>query len=256
MSLPTSLVAYCYFFTVSRDVIRPIMRLQGFDGLARWYRAMEFLLAGSLLQRARMHYLEGIPQPRQILLLGEGPGRLLEALLWRFPTVQCTVVDASQKMIQVAQQRLKRRGISCDGITWLNQDVHEVRLAAHTYDLVTTPFFLDCFTETELQRLLPRIAASMRPEGHWWVTDFQIPEEGAWSRWRAQGIHRLMYAFFGAVTGLSATRWVNPDPMLHELGMQCLSRSTFQAGLIRSDCWGWPRPSGHQAFSESNRSFK
>ena len=80
------------------------MRLQGFDGLARWYRAMEFLLAGSLLQRARMQYLEGMPQPRKILLLGEGPGRLLEALLLRFPTAQCTVVDASQKMIQVATE--------------------------------------------------------------------------------------------------------------------------------------------------------
>ena len=50
------------------------MRLQGFDGLARWYRAMEFLLAGSLLQRARMQYLEGMPPPRKILLLGEAAG--------------------------------------------------------------------------------------------------------------------------------------------------------------------------------------
>ena len=60
---------------------------------------------------------------------------------------------------RVAQQRLKE-GYFRDGIT--GQPGHEVRLTAHTYDLVTLPSLT---TGTELKWLLPRIAASMRPEG-------------------------------------------------------------------------------------------
>ena len=52
-----------------------------FDLLAPHYRWMEWVLAGEKLQRCRTAWLEVLPAPARVLILGEGNGRFLEALM-------------------------------------------------------------------------------------------------------------------------------------------------------------------------------
>jgi len=77
-----------------------------FDSLAAHYRWMEWLLAGRKLQRCRTAFLRRINPPREVLLLGEGNGRFLEALLQAHPQARVTCVDASAAMLERARARM------------------------------------------------------------------------------------------------------------------------------------------------------
>jgi len=210
----------------------------GFDCLARSYRALEFILAGSMMQRARTAHLASLAGPvGRVLMLGEGPGRLLERVLQDFPSAMVTVVDQSAVMLRQAKQRFASFPEVLDRVEWIQVDLRHWVFPVHRYDLVSTPFFLDCFRQEELETLVPQITRSLKPGAYWLLADFQIPANPAWQRWRATLLHHAMYAFFRRVTGLSASHWVDPDILLTRARMKRTRRQLFGAGLIRSDCW-------------------
>ena len=53
----------------------------GYDHLAKHYHFFEKLMFGESLTKARMALLDSIPDCCSALVLGDGDGRLLEALL-------------------------------------------------------------------------------------------------------------------------------------------------------------------------------
>jgi len=114
----------------------------GFDCLARSYRALEFILAGSMMQRARTAHLASLAGPvGRVLMLGEGPGRLLERVLQDFPSAMVTVVDQSAVMLRQAKQRFASFPEVLDRVEWIQADLRHWVFPVHRYDLVSTPFF-------------------------------------------------------------------------------------------------------------------
>ena len=73
-----------------------------FDHLAPFYRGMEFVLAGGKLQRCRLEWLEEVKDSRQVLIVGEGPGRFLMECAKTLPDAQILCVDASAAMLSRA----------------------------------------------------------------------------------------------------------------------------------------------------------
>ena len=69
-----------------------------FDCLAPHYDWMEAVMAGGLLQRARMNWLESLVDCRRILSVGEGHGKFAAAFGRRFPEAELTCVEASQRI--------------------------------------------------------------------------------------------------------------------------------------------------------------
>lgn len=209
----------------------------GFDKLAPIYRRFERLLAGDLLQQARTAHLEMVMQSRNVLMLGEGPGRLLEQLYQKLPSARFLVLDQSQAMLDQAQQVMHARFPDSSRVDWLNRDILTQGMPDGSFDLITTPFFLDCFTQDQLETLIPSIASHCTRDCDWLLTDFQIPRSGRLRRWRAKCIHRIMYVFFQIVTGIKAAHLADPDTFLQAAGFKRLKRREFNLGLIRSDHW-------------------
>lgn len=209
----------------------------GFDKLAPIYRLMENLLAGNLMQQARTAHTNRVTEAKSVLMLGEGPGRLLEHLLHTLPTAHFLVMDQSQAMLNQAKCRLQNNLSNCSRVTWIKQDILTSGIPDGPYDLITTPFFLDCFTKEQLEKLIPSIASKSAQDSDWLLTDFQIPTNGRFKRWRAKSIHRLMYLFFRIVTGIGARQVEEADLFLGAAGFQRLKREEFNVGLIRSDHW-------------------
>ena len=170
-------------------------------------------------------------------MLGEGPGRLLEALVQKMPSADFVVVDQSQKMIAQAKRALSVSGFDSERITWVHGDALDLGFETGSFDLVTTPFFLDCFTQSQLSLLIPALANVCKPDAFWLLTDFQIPATKGWQQARAKWIHWLMYLFFGKVTSIAAEKWIDPDGYLSAAGFELLSRKESDSGLIRSDVW-------------------
>lgn len=219
-----------------------------FDTLAPYYRAMELVMAGGILQRCRTSFLAEAANSRRALLLGEGPGRFLVELLRTNSSVEITCVERSPRMIAEARSQLTESELArvkfeqADALSWQPPRTE--------FDLVVTNFFLDCFRPEELRTLVAKIAASATAEARWLLADFHEPERG-WRRWRARAVLALMYGFFRAATGLSASRLTPPDAFLEAGGFRLASRRLANFGLAHSDIWlrgggrsgsPWPQP--------------
>jgi ubiquinone/menaquinone biosynthesis C-methylase UbiE len=200
---------------------------------------MEAVLAGNVLQRARTRWLGGLADRKNILIVGEGPGRCLEAVCRMYPRLPVTVVEASGGMIAVARARLEAKGVAVTHVRWAKEDIREWAAAVPraSYDAVITPFVLDCFSAGEVARTIDVLARRvLLADSCWLVADFCEPEQG-WRRTRARIVHVLMYAFFRIATGLDAKWLTAPDAYLRKAGFELEERTLFSAGLVHSDRW-------------------
>lgn len=205
-----------------------------FDTLAPYYRIMEWVTAGGVLQRCRIAFLAEAGNSRRALLLGEGPGRFLAELLRTNPRVEVTCVERSPRMIEEARKRLNESELArvlfvqADALTW--------QPPRSTFDLVVTNFFLDCFRCEELAELVAKVSASTTADARWLLADFREPDSG-WRRWRARAVLALMYGFFRVATGLSASRLTPPEEFLEASGFRLAARRLAKFGLAHSDLW-------------------
>jgi ubiquinone/menaquinone biosynthesis C-methylase UbiE len=215
---------------------RAIAGAMSFDSLAAHYRWMEWLLAGRKLQRCRTAFLGRIHPPREVLLLGEGNGRFLEALLLAYPQARVTCVDASAAMLERARARLAARDGEFSNVSFVHADIFSWIVPRKKFDLIASHFFLDCFLPDEVDWIVDRIAAAAAPNAQWLLADFREPAAGP-ARWRARLILRSMYAFFRRVTGLSGSRITPPGKFLQPRGFRLREQVITEWGLLHSDWW-------------------
>lgn len=207
-----------------------------FDSIAPHYRWMEPLLAGRKLQRCRTGQLHHVAAPQSVLILGEGPGKFLVAFRRRFSEAGITCVDSSRRMLALAEQRLRSGNLPLVNTRFVHANALEYVPPAGAFDLIATHFFLDCFPAEELRLVIAKLARAATPQATWLLSDFTVPSSG-FSRLRARMIHRIMYLFFRAVTGLRANAVTPPDRLLREHGFELRERFTSNLGLLHSDLW-------------------
>jgi SAM-dependent methyltransferase len=209
--------------------------VMGFDLLAPHCRWMEFVLAGQKLQRCRTAFLDEVAAPKNILLVGEGHGRALVECCRRFCVARIVCLDASERMLNQARERLAPRLRA--QVEFIHADILQWEAAtAHSFDLIVTNFFLDCFRQDQLNHVINRLALSAAPGADWLLSDFQVASSGM-TRIRSRVILWAMYIFFRVVTRLSATRLIRPDPLLKAAGFDLHRRLETEWGLLHSDWW-------------------
>jgi hypothetical protein len=208
-----------------------------FDALAPVYRTMERALAGGRLQRCRTVLLPRLGGAREVLVAGEGPGRWIEAAGRALPAARFTVVDASAGMLVRAERAWFQAGGEPGRIRFV-----QARLPAPLpggdgcYDLIVTPFFLDCFAPGPLADVICGLSAAATADARWLVCDFRVPARGP-ARWRAQGVLALAHWFFRRVTDMSARRLTDPAPWLGAQGFHLESEAVSEWGLLGAALW-------------------
>ncbi len=207
-----------------------------FDRLASAYRTLETLAFGAALQRCRTALLEELQSARQILIVGEGNGRFLVELLRVNPEAQVVCLDSSQRMIGLAQARVRQeRPDDVARVQFLCQSIAEVEFENGRYDGLVTNFFLDCF-ETSLPGVIAKIAQSATADATWLISDFRIPERG-FGRWEAGFLIGVMYRFFRVFTRIEAARLTSWESSLHAHGFQRRRRELLRHGTLTSELW-------------------
>lgn len=207
-----------------------------FEVLAPHYRWMELVLAGNKLQRCRTAFLGQVSYCREVLILGEGNGRFLCECYRAIPEAHITCVDSSAGMLAVAQRRLSTHGSDLVRVEFVTANALTWKPPRGRFDLVVTHFFLDCFGQEQLNRLIPAISSAMTPAAQWLLADFQVPPAGL-TRYRALVIHQLMYWFFCVVTRLPARHLSIPDGLLYAHRFALRRRQVSEWGLLHSDLW-------------------
>jgi SAM-dependent methyltransferase len=210
-----------------------------FDRLAPHYRWMEFVLAGEKLQHCRLSLLNEVRDCRDVLVVGEGPGRFLQVCACKLPQTRIVCVDASRAMLDRARAAWQKSGGRPAQAKFIQATLPEWTPLAPAFDLIVTHFFLDCFPEPLLSQIVAKLAAAAKPGARWLLADFQIPASG-FGHFRALALLALAYKFFRITTRLPARGLTSPDSALCAQGFRPRARRVFDLGLLRSDLWSRP----------------
>jgi len=210
----------------------------GFDRMARWYRALEFVAFGGDLERARLAFLEHLSDRRDILILGEGDGRCAARLLALAPGARITCVDSSRGMIERAEARTRQAG-GGDRVSFTCADVRDFSPEAGRYDAVVTLFLLDCFSAEDVAWVVARVSAVLQPGSPWIFSDFTLPPRGI-ARIRARAWLALLYAFFRWETALAVSSLPPSEEILEQAGWRRTETRELQWGLLRSSVYRRP----------------
>jgi SAM-dependent methyltransferase len=206
-----------------------------FNLIARPYRWMEVLTLGRALERCRNYFLPDLVDCRSALVLGDGDGRFLAALLAANPTLQADVVDASDAMLRL----LERRAHAAHPTAATRFHTHHTDALAFAptgpYDLIVTHFFLDCLTTPEVDRLCTRIVPHLEPNARWLISDFRIPAGPM--HWPARILVRLLYLAFRLLAGLRTTHLPDYTTALLAADFGCIAAHISLAGLLTTELW-------------------
>lgn len=206
-------------------------RAAGFDRVASIYRTLEYLAFGRSLERARFMYLDRLAGCRSVLVIGDGDGRCVERLAALAPAARIVCIDTSGAMLARLASRLD--AATRARVELVQADVRTVDLGVESFDAVLTMFVLDCLSATDVEVVVRRLLAHLRPHGQWLFVDFTIPPRG-WRRLRARLWVGLLYRFFAWQTGLDVRELPPSESILRRAGLMPAAEATFEHGMIRS----------------------
>ncbi len=210
-------------------------KAKSYNRLSNIYQLLETIVFGPWLQKARLAQIDALQDAQKVLILGEGDGRFLKELLKFKPHCQVDCIDSSEGMLERSKQRLKVAGLSIETVNFIHADALSYCYKSNHYDAIVSLFFLDNFTQHQLELLVPKLAKTLQQNGKWVVADFQKPQHGV-MKYIGQSLIWIMYRFFRWQTDISTGYLANPKCLL-EKELQLSESKTFLAGLLYSEVW-------------------
>jgi ubiquinone/menaquinone biosynthesis C-methylase UbiE len=192
------------------------------DAIAPWYRWFEYLGFGRALERRREAFLRDVTSARRVLVLGDGDGRALAALLRANSQATVDYIDLSARMLELAQMRVGEQRV-----VYHHADALTIPLPDAEYDLVVTHFFLDCLDASGQERLVERMRRALSPGGRWLVSEFC----------KAGMFVALLYAFFRLTTGLHTRELADYRTLFRRHGFRLERSESAWGGRLVSELW-------------------
>jgi hypothetical protein len=207
--------------------------LPDFDGVAPFYRWLEYLSLGPMLERVRFSLIEVLPECRSALILGDGDGRFSARLLGARRGVRVEAVDLSARMLALLESRVAAQG---DRARVETHRADAMQFTPRTApDLVVTHFFLDCLEDAEVRTLVMRLTAAVAPDAHWLLSEFCVPE--GWLARPAKAYIGLLYLAFRLLTGLRTRRLPDYCAALAQAGWVHVRERRYLFGLLTAQLW-------------------
>jgi len=207
------------------------------DSIAPYYQTLEYASFGKALERRRWAFLAAATISRNAILCGGGDGRFLARLLRANRAVRVDFVDASPKMVELAERRVTAMGRAFRSrVQFYTADLRNFDPPHSPYDLVVTHFFLDCFTDTEVSELADLLASWTAHQAQWIVSEFQ-QAQGRFAAVWTQIVVRALYLAFRISTNLRVTRLPRYEDALSSAGFCLQRREQALGGLLRSSLW-------------------
>jgi len=155
--------------------------------------------------------------------VGGGNGTILRALSDLGRRLRIDYVDSSSRMIRQARTQESR-----DTVRFYCRDILEIHPQA-SYEVVITPFFLDCFTDRDLSAVMAHLNGMLSAGGVWLFTDFMSS-----GRWYHRLLTGVMYMFFRVVSGLRVDRLPEYDRHFREHRLEVREKHSWKNGYIES----------------------
>jgi hypothetical protein len=215
--------------------VDPSPASSNFDRVAPIYRWLEYLTFGCHLEMCREWSLPQLAHSRRALVLGDGDGRFLSALLEVNPNLCADVVDASGAMLSELRDR-NPAAIAEGRVRTYHANALIFLPPESDYDLVITHFFLDCFHTSEVAGIVSRVRLHLAPNALWVASDFVIPPKG-FASLVARGVVSALYLGFRLLAGLRVRELPDHASVFSMAGFRMSERKTWLGGLIASELW-------------------
>jgi hypothetical protein len=204
--------------------------------LARYYDLLATLAFGGSLRRAQRAALAaglaGLGPAPRVLVLGGGPGWVLQPLWQQCSQAQVLYLEVAAPMLARTAARLRRTPPPLGATIELRQGSEAALGPTERFDAIVTFFVLDSFLPAALPAGLAQLQAARQPAAPWLVADFR-PASAGWRR----RLLAAMYWFFNWTVGLQA-RQLPPWPAgLAALGLQPTWERRFFGGAVVAQVW-------------------
>lgn len=196
--------------------------MANFDRLAKIYEPLELLTFAGKLQQIRCFCLSRIHQCKRGLLIGDGDGRFSSELLRKNLSIHLDSIDISPLMHEVAQSKA---GSNNHRLRSIMANAIDQSYPIEAYDFIGLHFSLDCFTQDELDKLLPHLKRALKTNGIIAYSDFQAKR--VWQRL----LVKALYFSFQISTGLRVKRLPVVD---WGTDFQTIAKTETLGGLIFS----------------------
>lgn len=193
-----------------------------FNFIAPFYDVLSALVFGKSLIESQTYFFSEVKESETVLILGGGTGKLLEALP---KCKQVHFLDLSEKMIDHAKKRDSKTTVNFILADFLDHDFES------TYDVIICPFFLDCFDEKNLKRVLGKVKALLNQDGRLIVTDFQKTKRNGF-------LLKGMHLFFRVFTSLQSRDIKNIHLEIVLVGFNSSKKTFFHQNMIFSRLYG------------------
>ena len=205
------------------------MASNNFNAVAPVYDALAGLVFGNTLQRAQRAALPYVPAGARVLMVGGGTGRLLADLCRLNPAgLLITYVEQSDKMMHRAQ----KRAVGNNEVAFMHTPIEDAAIGTEDFDVVITPFILDCLSEPVLGAVCTKLAKSLKPGGLWLHIDFSLSPLSPW--WQHL-LMKIMYAFFSITAKIGTSRLFPLNAYF--AGFTAVAAHNFMAGFITTQIY-------------------
>ena len=202
------------------------LRASNYDHFAKYYAVSEYLTFGNRLKKCREAWVNELLGNENILLLGDGDGRFSTALLQKYPHINIVSLDANQAMLNQAQRRRKKAGISDNRLHNRCEDVRIWRPANGQYDGIFAQFFFDSFHEADLEMIIIKIRNALTTNGQLFVSDFHLPDDTKIGKLRGRLTLGILYPLFKIIADLKVQHLADYSRILFRHGFE-LNKETF-----------------------------
>ncbi len=204
--------------------------VKGYDRLARSYVWLEYVAFGSALMRCRLALLDDLVDVKRMLIIGEGDGRFLAAVLAKYPNLKVVVVEQSPKMIALAKAR-----VCSDRVEFLESSIFSAQLTG-SFDVIVSCFFLDLLSELETITLFKRLSSFLADAGLWYYADFSLPSS-FWQRLYALAMFKVMVCFFAWQTGFEGRHLVNAHSLFKNEGFRLVKANVAHFSFLTTSLY-------------------
>ncbi|HNP17351.1 MAG TPA: class I SAM-dependent methyltransferase [Fulvivirga sp.] len=198
-----------------------------FNRIAPMYDMLSKTIFGNTIRNAQKSHLNQIEAKKRIVIVGGGSGKILLDLNQLGLELDVIYVELSTSMMERA---MAIQPIINLNVEFVCADVLQMELPAS--DVIITNFFLDVFTEPNLNAVMIKLAAALRPNGIWLCTDFVLTR-----KFFNDMLVWAMYAFFRVTTNLEGGRLLDFEEYFSKIGFQCIVSKTYFNRMIMSSCY-------------------
>lgn len=177
-----------------------------FDNIAKRYDLLNRVLSAGVDQRWRKNVTRRLKElsPNTILDIATGTADLAIMCYDQLQPKKVVGVDISQKMLDVGQNKLSKRGLE-DKIFLEWGDSENLSFADNSFDAVTVAFGVRNFGD--LEKGLEEIYRVIRPGGKAVVLEFSQPR---------MPVFKQLYNFYFSTILPSIGRWTSKDPKAYK----------------------------------------